>query len=125
VDSLIEKSSLLQVPSESFMAQAYAQGDNEMANGHGAFAITEPAMLSMVQTYKLPAANAPDAGFLTPREMEVLERFGTGLSVKGAARGLSISPGTVKWHVKNIYYKLGASSREDALAKARLRNIIR
>lgn len=112
----------MQVLNDSFLAEAYAHGENGMASDFG---ITEPAILSVVKTYEIPAANSSCIGFLTPREMEILECLGTGLSVKGAARGLSISPGTVKWHVKNIYYKLGASSREDALAKARVRNIIR
>lgn len=125
MESLIEKNSLMLPSSESFLAQAYAQGQNPMAARHGSFVISEPALLPMVQTYKIPAANTPDAGLLTPREIEILERLGTGLSVKGAARELAISPGTVKWHVKNLYYKLGASSREDALSKARLRKMIR
>lgn len=62
---------------------------------------------------------------LTPREMGVLELLGRGLSMKGVARLLDISPGTVKWHVKNVYEKLDVSSREGALSKARAREIIR
>ena len=78
-------------------------------------------------TQKFPAASilkfdtdyvAP-RGSLTPREAEILKLLGKGLSMKGAARVLSISAGTVKWHMRNAYQKLGASSREDALTKAR------
>jgi len=61
---------------------------------------------------------------LTPRETEILELQGTGLSIKGVARKLAISPGTVKWHVRNMYWKLDATSREEALAKAREHRII-
>jgi DNA-binding NarL/FixJ family response regulator len=93
----------------------------------GSFVAFESSQRPIGDVYQIPAARAAraaNAGFLTPREMEILEILGRGLSVKGAARELAISPGTVKWHVKNIYYKLGASSREDALLKARLRKII-
>lgn len=44
--------------------------------------------------------------------------------MKGIARALGLSPGTVKWHLKNVYGKLGASSREEALAKARTLDLI-
>ena len=88
------------------------------------FVAYESATLAIREIYKTPATDAADARSLTARELEILELLGTGLSVKGVARELDISPGTVKWHVKNLYYKLGASSREDALSKARLRKII-
>jgi DNA-binding CsgD family transcriptional regulator len=61
---------------------------------------------------------------LTEREHEILELAGQGLSVKGTAQTLGISPGTVTWHLKNSYLKLGASSREDALKKARAEKLI-
>jgi DNA-binding NarL/FixJ family response regulator len=84
----------------------------------------ESLEISTGRSCKIFVADASGAELLTAREMEIMELFGTGLSVKGAARELAISPGTVKWHVKNIYYKLGASSREDALFKARQRKIL-
>ena len=46
------------------------------------------------------------------------------LSVKTIARALNVSPGTIKWHLKNVYAKLGAVSREDAVAKARTLKIL-
>ena len=62
---------------------------------------------------------------LTEREHEILELSGQGLSVKGVAQALGISPGTVTWHLKNSYLKLGACSREAALKKARAENLIK
>ena len=61
---------------------------------------------------------------LSGREGEILGLLGTGLSVKGIAKSLCVSPYTVKWHLKNVYVKLGAVSREDALARARARGIL-
>ncbi len=51
----------------------------------------------------------------------MLGLIGQALSIKSVARELALSPGTVKWHLRNIYGKLGAYSKEDALAKARER----
>lgn len=82
------------------------------------------AKLPIAQAGKALTAEAFYIDSLSPREIEILKLLGRGLSMKGAARGLEISPGTVKWHVKNLYEKLGATSREDALSKARLRQLI-
>ena len=61
---------------------------------------------------------------LTEREIEALELAGTGLSMKGIAQALGISSGTVSWHLKNAYQKLGVGSRQDALKKARAQRLI-
>lgn len=122
MDSLIKKDDLMLGGREPFAVQAHDQSHVVMANGYEYFAATEAAQLPMVRSYKTPAA---DVRSLTARETQIIELLGKGLSVKGVARDLAITPGTVKWHVKNIYYKLGASSREDALSKARQRQIIR
>jgi LuxR family maltose regulon positive regulatory protein len=61
---------------------------------------------------------------LSPRELQVLEQLGRALSAKGIGRELGLSMETVKWHLKNIYGKLDAGSREAALAKARARRIV-
>lgn len=61
---------------------------------------------------------------LTDREMEILALAGRGFSMKGMARVLRISNGTVKWHLKNAYQKLQSGSREEALRKAREKGLI-
>ena len=57
---------------------------------------------------------------LTDREREILERLARGLTLREAARELSISEKTVDSHLRNIREKLGLSSsrhvREFALA---------
>lgn len=71
-----------------------------------------------------PSRTAPGTDLLTARERDVLNLLAKALSMKGIARALDLSPGTVKWHLKNVYGKLGASSREDALAKARVLGLV-
>jgi DNA-binding NarL/FixJ family response regulator len=58
---------------------------------------------------------------LTSREREVLALVATGISNKGIARQLQVSPNTVKFHVAAILDKLDAATRAEAVAAA-LRN---
>ncbi len=55
---------------------------------------------------------------LSERELDVLERLADGESNKAIADGLSISPLTVKTHLRNIYTKLGVSTRTEAMTVA-------
>ena len=57
-------------------------------------------------------------GLLTPREIEVLNAIGEGLTNKAIARRLTISLHTVKFHVESIFRKLGVSTRTSAIKKA-------
>jgi DNA-binding NarL/FixJ family response regulator len=63
-----------------------------------------------------PAAGEELTEPLTPRESEVLELLGRGLSNKMIARDLRISEHTVKFHVSSVYAKLGAASRTEAVS---------
>jgi LuxR family maltose regulon positive regulatory protein len=61
---------------------------------------------------------------LTERELDVLRYLPTRLSTIDIAVKLGISPNTVKTHLKNIYRKLDARSRNEAIVHAaRLRMI--
>lgn len=52
---------------------------------------------------------------LTGREYAVLEKIAAGLSSARIAADFSISPHTVKTHIRNIYKKLGVSTRLEAI----------
>jgi LuxR family transcriptional regulator, regulator of acetate metabolism len=54
---------------------------------------------------------------LTRRESEILKMMGGGRTNGAIATSLLISESTVKFHVKNILLKLGATSRADAVAR--------
>jgi LuxR family maltose regulon positive regulatory protein len=55
---------------------------------------------------------------ITAREREVLELWARGLQQKKVAEILSLSPGTVKKHLRNVYKKLNAHNKVQALTKA-------
>jgi DNA-binding CsgD family transcriptional regulator len=52
---------------------------------------------------------------LTRREREVLEGLARSASIPELAQALHVSPNTVKSHVRALYQKLGAHTREEAL----------
>lgn len=64
-------------------------------------------------------AQPPNAA-LTPREEQILQLLRTHDSVRSLAEAMFISSNTAKSHLRNLYRKLGASSRLDALRRAGL-----
>jgi DNA-binding NarL/FixJ family response regulator len=55
---------------------------------------------------------------LTEREREVLKCMADGLNNNAIAAKLVVSLGTVKFHISNIFHKLGANSRVEAVKLA-------
>ena len=55
---------------------------------------------------------------LSPRELDVLRLLGTDLDGPAIARELVVSLNTVRTHTKNIYAKLGVTSRRAAVTRA-------
>jgi len=70
------------------------------------------------------SAVAISGGLLTTKETEVLRLLANGLSNKLIARSLDISEETVKWHLKNLFSKLGAGARRHAVDRARLLGLV-
>ncbi|MEL0167373.1 MAG: LuxR C-terminal-related transcriptional regulator [Pseudomonadaceae bacterium] len=61
---------------------------------------------------------------LTRREQDVLRRIARGQGNPQIADGLSVSLSTVKTHINNLFRKLGASERQQALQIARTLKLI-
>ena len=61
---------------------------------------------------------------LSEREREILLLVGRGMSNKEIGRGLRIAPETVKWHLKNLFGKLGVPNRIQAVNRARALSMI-
>jgi len=68
----------------------------------------------------LPVTMKRIDGGLTARENEVLLLLAKGMNRDEIAAKLFISPETVKMHVKNIYRKINAKNKVDALIKMKM-----
>jgi DNA-binding NarL/FixJ family response regulator len=64
------------------------------------------------------------SGRLSDREMEVLVLLADGLGTSSIASRLYMSDSTVKSHIAQIYTKLGASNRAQALVTAMRRGLL-
>jgi DNA-binding NarL/FixJ family response regulator len=72
----------------------------------------------------LASENEVQKGGLSARELEVLAFVAEAMSNRQIATRLSITEGTVKRHLRNIFGKLGAVSRIDAVKKASAQSLI-
>jgi len=72
----------------------------------------------LLTAFEEPGVGSPLVEPLTPREVEVLGLIAGGLKNQEIADHLVISVSTVKRHITNIYGKLGASRRLQAIARA-------
>jgi len=64
------------------------------------------------------------SALLTPKERKVLELLARRMSNKQIAAALDVGDATIKWHLKNLFAKLGAGTREHALQRARMLGIL-
>jgi len=73
----------------------------------------------------LPSARATtDEAGLSKRELSILEALQSGSSNAAIAKELFLAEQTVKFHLTNIYRKLGVSSRTEAVRRAYERGIL-
>ena len=75
------------------------------------------AALEQDASHIAPDAELPEP--LSEREMEVLALLAAGKSNPQIAKELFVAVSTVKTHAKNIYAKLNAHSRTQAVSRAR------
>lgn len=69
-------------------------------------------------------AKEPAPHTLTPREIEIVKMVAQGLRNRAIAERLSISEGTVKVHLHNIYEKFGVDGRLELLLAAQHKGLI-
>jgi LuxR family maltose regulon positive regulatory protein len=66
-------------------------------------------------TVAVPALPIP----LSARELQIIQRLAEGHSNLAVGQQLFLSPNTVKWHLSQIYAKLGVRNRTQAVHVAR------
>jgi len=70
------------------------------------------------------ASGGGGAGMLTPTEAELLGLLNRHLTDASIADALALGDETVHWHLRNLYAKLSAASRQHAMERARLLGLI-
>jgi LuxR family transcriptional regulator, maltose regulon positive regulatory protein len=87
------------------------------SGGRGAPNLRARFVATVLDSLRRPSGAAgqrhPQA--LSPREAQMAELLAQGLSNKLIGRELGLSEGTVKFHLRNLYAKLGAHNRDEVL----------
>ena len=68
--------------------------------------------------------SVPKQHELTPRELEILQLASSGNSNRGIAERLWVTEQTVKFHLSNVYRKLGVSNRTEASHLAHMDGLV-
>jgi DNA-binding NarL/FixJ family response regulator len=111
--------------------------DAEAAGVDAAIAKTSPANVGMLirevvagHVFRFAPAAPPAASYdeapsvLTCRELEILRHVAAGLPNGRIARELWVTEQTVKFHLSNVYRKLGLSNRTEAARYAHLNGLV-
>jgi DNA-binding NarL/FixJ family response regulator len=111
------------------MLEVLSRGDGPLSSQDGAEfrqALTDLAermersaeiVREILQTIRLDTVMESPA--LTPREYEILTHLAGGRSNAEIAKAIWVSENTVKFHIKNIFRKLGVRDRGQAMMMAR------
>ncbi len=102
-------------PEVTTLLRMIASGSDVVANVHRILAASDPVAS---QPPIAPAARPVLVDELSARELEVLRLLRSDLSGPDIARELVVSLNTVRTHTKNIYSKLGVTSRRQAVTRA-------
>ena len=88
----------------------------------GAIYLSPGVSKTVVDAYRNKSDLPPDP--LSPREREVLQLVAEGMSNTELAEMLWVAPQTVKFHLSNIYRKLGVANRTEASWWAQLHGLL-
>ena len=92
--------------------------------GIGFYLNKKSSKVQQDETTELDLDKIKDLG-ISDREYQVLVHISKGLSNKEIGEQLFVSENTVKTHVSNLFVKLNAKSRTQAIQRAKTFNILR
>ena len=105
-------------PMARLLHEALSRGIHQTTSG-ACWRRSPPSEREQAVPSRAAAAAIGLAEPLSSRELEVLDLIAAGLTNQQIAARLYVSLHTVKSHARNIYAKLGVSSRTQAIAKGR------
>ncbi len=82
---------------------------------------TSPNIQTLLAAFPVPPASTIT---LTDRERQILRLLQTNLNTTEIADELIVSPSTIRTHVKNLYKKLNAHGREEAIIQAQQQGLL-
>ena len=98
---------------------AYALGERDLRETPTSVSAPSEAETENAGAPRRPKVSQQLDDPLSEREIEVLSLLASGRTNSEVARDLFVSVGTIKSHTGNIYRKLGAKNRAEAIARAR------
>lgn len=99
-----------------------ADGSQSRAGAHGRAVAQSAAGTVRVRVVRAGAAST--GGLLTLKEGWILSLLAAGRANKEIARAMDVGEQTVKWHLKNVFFKLNAANRKHAVDRARLLGLL-
>ena len=84
----------------------------------------EPVVTTLPHAQDATSTQIAGTALLTSKERDVLLGLLRNLSNKEIALSMGISDQTIKWHIKNLFSKLNAANRKQAVARAQLLGLI-
>lgn len=88
---------------------------------HGEIYVPDAVFLPPSQA----ASNENDAAILTSRQLQILPLLADGMPNKSIAGSLGLTEGTVKQHLKDLFKRLNAHNRTQAVREARRLGLLR
>jgi DNA-binding NarL/FixJ family response regulator len=108
------------IPSNAALADLHALlADIEAGRQPCSASVSAGLLRRIASTAGWPAGQKPSPAELTPRELEIVDLIGTGLSNKEIAKRLNIGVATIKSHVHSVLSKLNLQRRGQAAKWAR------
>jgi LuxR family transcriptional regulator, maltose regulon positive regulatory protein len=106
-----------------WMRRLAAEGE-EQGGGKAVESVPVPRAVRSLPVREASAPRAVPSMVLTPKEREVLELLARKYSNKEITVALSVGAETVKWHLRNLFSKLDAGSRQHAVRRAQLLGLL-
>jgi DNA-binding NarL/FixJ family response regulator len=109
---------------DSLAGEPTGMPSDTRVNGNGAGLATASTTIDQPTAQDIARGQEPTGWRLTAREIEVLCAAAEGHSNAEIGRRLWVTEQTVKFHLSNIYRKLGVSNRTEAMFQAIARGLV-
>jgi len=101
-------------------AQRHMEDMEQVGKSNAVEAIRDPDLvLDRLTANTSDPSTAQNVEGFSDREIQILKLLASGIGNRDLAERVFLSEATVKWHLRNIYLKLGVNNRSKAIIEAR------